>query len=275
MQSDKVRLYRVLASASLMSSGMFLCLVLTLTVALTLMKEFSNVDKLSKFVLKYLEDLYRSQPSNPAALLLYGNRNLLIESIRISHDKLIKWCALIMAIALVAMVISSACGMVAHVCYTRKIQCKECHTPRKKRKTAHLAGFMLGFSIGVTLLSLSLFTPFLIVRERNLGNILCLAFDASGFDRNPLAEVAKKILKETFKNEVIIENTTNEIHKYLIIILVISIVSVLSLVALSILLHSRESASETAPASPAPLIDAKIQNPMALGSPKNMTLSYM
>ncbi|QHD65600.1 hypothetical protein GP480_03535 [Neorickettsia findlayensis] len=190
---------------------------------LALMKYLHDSAVPYKLIASTLDQLYISQPSNPLAQFLFWNKSYLLGTSRSFFTKAIL-ASTITALLIIGGFIVLTVYEVAGVLERRKSAFEKPLEQKRKRKFAvKAAQFTLGFAVGTVLAVTVLLIPFFLLPSKKPESVLNFILKFHNVRDNPLAEILKGIVKETFKDSVLFEKYTTKIEACLLAVFFSSI----------------------------------------------------
>ncbi|WP_231861864.1 hypothetical protein [Neorickettsia sp. 179522] len=196
--------------------GFLVQVALQSIITLAIMKYLHDSAVLYELIASTLDQLYLSQRSNPLAQFLFWNKGYLLSSSRSFFTKAIL-VSMITTFLIIGGFIVLTAYEVAGVLERRKNVVEGQSEQKRKRKSVlKAAQFTLGFTLGTLLAVTILLIPFFLLPSKRPESILNFALKFYNIRNNPLAEILKGIVKETFKDDVLFEKYTVQIESCLL-----------------------------------------------------------
>ncbi|WP_448605778.1 hypothetical protein ACJZTR_03610 [Neorickettsia risticii] len=181
-------------------------------IILALIKYLHDSAVLYELIEGTVNRLYFSQPSNPLAQFLLLNKESLLDTSRsfLSRVILVSMVTALVIVGGFVLLTSYEVGSA----FKRKKDTVEKQLKQKRGKDLAKKGaqFTLGFTAGTALATTVLITPFLLIPNKKPESVLSFVLRFYDIRDNPLAEILKGIVRETFKDNILFERYTAKVE---------------------------------------------------------------
>ncbi|ABD45808.1 hypothetical protein [Neorickettsia sennetsu] len=181
-------------------------------IVLALIKYLHDSAVLYELIEGTVDGLYSSQPSNPLAQFLLWNKKSLLCSSRSFFSRVILVSMITTMIVVGALILLISYEVASAFERRKNTVEKQLKQKRRKELAEKGAQFALGFTAGTALVTILLLIPFFLLPNKKPESTLTFVLRFYDIRDNPLAEILKGIVKETFKKNVLFEKYTAKVE---------------------------------------------------------------